>query len=163
MIKKRMQEAINEQINEEISSAYIYLAIASSFYDQNFDGFAKWMRAQAQEEVEHAMRLFEFLVERGGRVILESVEKPNTTWNSPLEAFKDAYEHEQYITDSINELYDLAKEEDDKATMNMLQWFIEEQVEEEASIDSIIQKIKMVKDSPAALLKLDEKLGERKE
>lgn len=163
MIKDRMEDAINEQITEELYSAYLYLAIAASFHEQNFDGFARWMRAQAQEEIGHAMKLFDYLVERGGRVVLDSIEKPKKEWESPLEAFKDAYEHEKHITERIHELYDLAEEVEDKATMNMLHWFIEEQVEEEASVDAIVQKLKMAEGTLSTLLRLDAKLGEREE
>lgn len=161
MIKENIENAINDQINAELYSAYLYLSMSASFDDQNLDGFANWMRAQADEEVEHAMRFFDYLNERGGRAELDAIEKPKKNWESPLEAFEDAYEHEQYITERINDLSDLAEEENDRATLNMLQWFVEEQVEEEDSVDQIVQKLKLAGGSKSSLLMLDSKLGER--
>lgn len=161
MIKEKIEEALNEQINEEFYSAYLYLSAAAYFDEQGLDGFENWMRLQAQEEVDHAMRFFDYIEERGGRVELENIEKPKIDWGSPLEAFEDALEHEQHITKKINELADLAEEENDRATMNMLQWFIDEQVEEEDSTEEVVQKLKMIDDSPSALMMMDSKLGER--
>ncbi len=161
MIKEKIEEAINDQINAELYSAYLYLSIAADFGDKNLEGFANWMRIQAQEEVEHAIRLYDYLEERGGRVKLKAIDKPKTEWESPHKAFKDAYEHEQYITGRINDLVDLAEKEKDKATVKMLQWFVEEQVEEENSVNKIVQKLEMAKDSTSSLLMIDSQLGER--
>lgn len=161
MINDRLEEAINNQINEELYSAYLYLSVAADFGDKNLEGFQGWMKAQAQEEVEHAMRLFNYLEERGGRVRLQEIEEPKAKWESPLEAFKDAYEHEKYITGKINELVELAEEKNDKATLNMLQWFVDEQVEEEDSVSAIVEKLEMVGDSASGLLMLDSELGKR--
>lgn len=161
MIKDSLEKAINNQINEEFYSAYIYLSMAAEFGDRDLKGFENWMREQAKEEVEHAMRLFDYLEERGGKVDLEEIDKPKTDWNSPLEAFEDAYKHEKYITRKINDLVDLAEEENDRATVNMLQWFIEEQVEEEDSVSAIVEKLKMAGDNTSSLLMLDSELGNR--
>ena len=161
MIDERVEDALNDQINAEFYSAYLYLSMAADFADQNLDGFSHWMRLQAQEEVEHAMRIFDFVLERGGTVELGELEKPKTEWESPKEAFKDALEHEEYITGRINDLVDLAKEKNDRATENMLQWFVDEQVEEEDSVDEILQKLKMAGDSSSSLLMLDSNLGQR--
>ncbi len=143
MIEENIEKAINDQIDAELYSAYLYLSMSANFSDQNLDGFADWMRAQADEEVQHAMKLFDYLNERGGRVELGAIEKPQKEWESPLEAFKAAYEHEKYVTERINDLYNLAEQEKDRATMNMLEWFVEEQVEEEDSVDQIVQKLEM--------------------
>lgn len=161
MIDKTVEKALNNQINEELNSYYIYLSMEAYFESESLDGFATWMELQAKEEMEHAMRIFRYLNERGGRVRLQPIEEPKSDWNSPQEAFEDAYEHEQYITNKIDELVDLAEEKDDKATRNMLEWFVEEQVEEEASTEAIVDKIKMVGESGPGLLALDNSLGQR--
>lgn len=161
MIDKTVEKRLNNQINEELNSYYIYLSMEAYFESESLDGFANWMELQAQEEMEHAMRIFRYLNERGGRVRLQPIEEPKVNWNSPQEAFEDAYEHEQHITKKINELVDLAEEKDDKATRNMLEWFVEEQVEEEASTEEIVNKIKMVGESGPGLLALNNALGQR--
>lgn len=160
-MNEAIEQALNDQINEELSSYYIYLSMQAYFESESLDGFATWMELQAQEEVEHAMRIFRFLNERGGRVRLQAIEEPKQSWNSPLEAFEDAYEQEQYISKTINDLVDLAEEKDDKATLNMLDWFVEEQVEEEDSTGEVVDKLNMLGDSGAGLLALDRQLGER--
>jgi len=161
MIKESVEKSINDQINAELYSAYLYLSMAADFADKGYEGMEQWMRAQAREEKEHAMRFFDYLQERGGRVELEAIEKPKEEWGSPLEAFEEALEHEKYVTERINEMADLAEKEKDRATLNMLQWFIDEQVEEEDSTETIVNKLKMVEDSPSGLMMLDSKLGER--
>jgi len=161
MIKESIEKSINDQINAELYSAYLYLSMAADFADKGYEGMEQWMRAQAREEKEHAMRFFDYLQERGGRVKLEAIEKPKEEWESPLEAFEEALEHEKYVTERINEMADLAEKEKDRATLNMLQWFIDEQVEEEDSTETIVNKLKMVEDSPSGLMMLDSKLGER--
>ncbi len=162
-MNERIEKALNDQINEELSSYYIYLSMEAYFESESLDGFATWMDLQAKEEMEHAMRIFRYLIDRGARVKLQSIEEPKADWNSPLEAFEDAYEHEQYITRKISELVDLAEEEDDKATLNMLDWFVEEQVEEEASTEAIVEKLALVGESGPGLLALDRTLGARQE
>ncbi len=161
MIKENIEKSINEQINAELYSAYLYLSMAADFADKGYEGMEQWMRAQAREEKEHTMRFFDYLQERGGRIKLEAIEKPKEEWESPLEAFEEALEHEKYVTERINEMADMAEKEKDRATLNMLQWFIDEQVEEEDSTENIVNKLKMVKDSPSGLMMLDSKLGER--
>ncbi len=160
-MNEAVEKALNDQINEELSSYYIYLSMQAYFESESLDGFATWMELQAREEVEHGMRIFRFLNDRGGRVKLQAIEEPKQDWDSPLEAFEDAYEHEQYITGTINDLVDLAEKHDDKATLNMLDWFVEEQVEEEATTEAIVEKLKMVGDSGAGLLALDKSLAGR--
>ncbi|MBS3736678.1 MAG: ferritin [Candidatus Bipolaricaulota bacterium] len=161
MLDKTVEKSLNDQINEELNSYYIYLSMEAYFESESLDGFATWMEHQAQEEMEHAMRIFRYLNERGGRVKLQPIEEPKSDWNSPQEAFEDAYDHEQYITNKIDELVDLAEEKNDKATRNMLDWFVEEQVEEEASTEAVVDKIKIVGESGPGLLSLDNALGQR--
>ncbi len=161
MIKEKLEESINEQINAEMYSAYLYLSMAVDFGEKNLDGFENWMRLQAQEELDHAMRFLDYLKERGGRVKLETIEKPEVNWSSPLEAFQYVYEHECKVTGMIDDMVDLAEKENDRATLNMLQWFVDEQVEEESSADDIVQKLKMVEDSPSGLLMLNDRMAQR--
>ena len=161
MISQKLQEAINEQIKFELYSAYMYLAMSADCSDRNLTGFANWLRMQAQEEVEHGMRFYDFLIERGGRVELHGIDKPPFEFGSPLEIMEQSLEHERFVTSRINELFDLAHEEQDRPAQVMLQWFITEQVEEEASIDEIIQRMKMFGADGAALFMLDRDLGAR--
>ena len=163
MIKEKMQNALNNHVNAEVYSAYIYLSMSAYFESINLRGFAHWMKVQAKEEVGHAMRIYNHLIERGGRVILSAIETPQDEWKSSLEAFKAAYEHEVKITGMINELVELSKTEKDNAAYYMLQWFVNEQVEEEQQTDEIAQKLRMIKESANGLLMLDKHLGKRKE
>ena len=132
MIKDVILEALNKQINAELYSAYLYISMSAYFESINLKGFANWMKVQAKEEVSHAMRIYNYVVERGGRVKLMAIEQPPIEWESPLHAFESAYNHEVKVTAMINELVDLALKEKDHATYNMLQWVINEQVEEES-------------------------------
>ena len=161
MIGKRVQDAMNEQIKHELESAYLYLSMAAYFESLGAKGMAQWMRAQTQEEVDHAMRFFDHITERDGRVELLALSKPQKDWASPLEAFKAAYEHEQFITGKIDELVRIAAEEGDHAAGIMLQWFVTEQVEEEASTSRVAQMLEQVGDSGTGLLMLDRELGTR--
>ena len=161
MISKKMEDALNEQVNAELYSAYMYLSMESYFKAQNLNGFANWMRVQTQEEVTHAMKIYEFINERGGRVILKAIEGPQTEWDSALAVFMAAYEHEQKVTGLINNLVDLAIKEKDHATNSFLQWFVNEQVEEEASADGIVQQLKMMENAPGGMFMLDRELGQR--
>jgi ferritin len=161
MIGEKMQKALNKQINAELYSAYLYLSMATYFKSINLDGFANWMRIQAQEELSHAMKLYDYVFERGEQVTLAAIDKPPAKWPSPLEAFKAVYKHEQKVTGLIHGLVDLATAEKDHATKNMLQWFVDEQVEEEASADEIVQKLKLVDKSSMGLFMLDQELGKR--
>jgi ferritin len=161
MINEKVSKAFNEQIQKELYSAYLYLSMAAYFHSRGLDGMAQWMRVQAFEEVNHAMKFFDHIVERDGRVELLGLEKPPTEWKSALNAFEAAYKHEQYITGSINDLVKLAETEKDYASKSLLQWFVDEQVEEEASVSKIAQELEMVKDSPQGLLMIDRELGAR--
>jgi len=161
VLSDKLQVALNEQINAEYHSGYLYLAMAAYFEAMNLDGCGNWMRIQAQEEVMHGMKIFDYLSERGGRVKLTAVEAPPLDWKSPLEAFDAALAHEIHMTERINDLADLALEERDHATNNILQWYVTEQVEEEANVDDIVQKLKMLgKDGPG-LFMLDRELKTR--
>ena len=161
MIGNRMQDTLNKQIKEEIGSAYIYLSMAAYFHSTGFDGMAHWMKVQTQEELGHAMKFFEYIVDRGGRAEVPGIEQPEKEWDSPLDAFKAAYGHEQYITGKINELVKIATEESDNAAGVLLQWFVTEQVEEEASTSRIVQMLERVSDSGNGLIMLDVQLGKR--
>ena len=163
MIGKKMQEAINRQIKEEMYSAYLYLAMSAYFESQNLKGFGHWVRIQAKEEMGHAMRFYDYVVERLGRVTLGAIEQPTSEWKGATEVFEQVLSHEQKVTGLINNLMEQAIAEKDYASQSMLKWFIDEQVEEEASADEILQKLKIIKESPGALLMLDKQLGKREE
>jgi len=161
MIKNEMQEALNTQVNAELYSSYLYLSMSSWFQSINFPGFANWMRVQATEELVHAMKIYDFVIGRSGRAVLGPVEGPPIEWPSPLDAFEAVYKHELKVTGLINGLADKSLELKDHATNIFLQWFVTEQVEEEASADEIVQRLKLIKDSPDALFMLDKDLGAR--
>jgi len=161
-ITQKMVKALNKQINAELYSSYIYLSMAAYFEANNWLGFAQWMKVQAREENIHAMKIYDYVFERGGRVILSEIKAPASNWKSPLDAFMVAYAHELKVTGMINDLLKVAKDEKDTATASMLQWFIDEQVEEEASALLIVDKLRMIKDAVQGLFMLDKELGERK-
>jgi ferritin len=161
VIKSSVEQALNKQINMELASAYVYLSMCAYFEDQNLPGFASWMKHQAEEEVEHAMRLFGFVNDRGGRVQLEPIAGPPNEFDSPLACFKLAYEHECKVSASIHEIYALAGKESDYATQTHLHWFIDEQVEEEATAEGILAKLEIAGDNKGALLILDREMGQR--
>lgn len=161
MLKENVQKALNDQINAEFFSSYLYLSMATYFETNSLSGFANWMTIQAQEELTHAMKILNYVNERGARVALSTIEGPKTEWNSSLEAFEEAYQHEQKITGLINDLTDLAIAEKDHATKNFLQWFVTEQVEEEASVDEIVNKLKLIGDSGHGLFMLDREMSQR--
>ncbi|MEW5825313.1 MAG: ferritin [Candidatus Bipolaricaulota bacterium] len=161
MIGKRMQEAINEQIQHELGSAYLYLAMAADFHAKGLDGMAQWMKVQAQEEMTHAMRFFDHIRDRGGHIELKALAAPESTWPSPLAAFQAAYKHEQFITARIDELTKIAREENDNAALFMLQWFVNEQVEEEANASKIVDMLTLIGESGHGLLMADRELGAR--
>jgi ferritin len=161
MISNKMEKALNEQVNAELFSAYLYLSMEAYFKSLNLNGFANWMMVQTQEEVSHAMKIYEFIDERGGRIILKAIDGPETEWNSPLAVFNAVYEHEQKVTGLINDIVNLAIEEKDHATNTFLQWFVNEQVEEESSADDIVQQLKMMEKAPGGLFLLDRELGQR--
>jgi ferritin len=161
MLNNDMEKALNAQVNAEMYSAYLYLSMSAYFQSKSLGGFASWMRVQAQEEMVHAMKLYDFINERGGRVILAPIEAPPTEWNSPLATFEAVYEHEQKVTGLINELVELALEKHDHATNIFLQWFVSEQVEEEDSANDVVEKIKLMGDANGGLFMLDRELGQR--
>ena len=161
MFSKKMEAALNAQVNEELFSSYIYLSMSAYLESVSLKGHANWMRMQAKEELVHAMKFYDYIIERGGKVVLDTIKAPQTKWKSSLDAFEDAYKHEQYITNKINKLVDLANSQKDHATSSMLKWFVDEQVEEEASADEIVQKLKLAKNSPNAVFMLDQELGKR--
>ncbi len=161
MIKEKIQEALNQQLNAELFSSYLYLSMAAYFESINLKGFANWMRVQTQEELVHAMKFYNFIIERGGKAVLSAIEGPPTQWKSPLAVFEHAYQHEQKVTGLINNLVDLSIAEQDHATNNFLQWFVAEQVEEEASADEVVQKIKLMGDASGGLFMLDQELAQR--
>ncbi|MFO8174798.1 MAG: ferritin [Longimicrobiales bacterium] len=160
-MNERIQKGFNEQINEELFSSYVYLAMAAHFESLNLEGFASWMRHQAQEEVEHAMRFFTHINRRGGRVNLAAIGEPPVDFGSPLEAFEKALAHEQHITGTINALYEMALEEKDYPAQLELQWFIDEQVEEEENTGNVVELLKLAGDNKGALLMLDRELAKR--
>ncbi len=157
----RIQDAFNDQINEELFSSYVYLAMAAHLEAMNLEGFAKWMRLQAQEELIHAMRLFDHINRRGGRVKLKGIGAPPFEFGTPLEVFEKALAHEQHITACIHGVYKIALEEHDYPAQLELQWFIDEQVEEEENAGRAVEQLKMAGDHRGALLMLDRELGQR--
>ncbi|WP_022853187.1 ferritin [Thermodesulfatator atlanticus] len=161
MLSEKMEKAFNEQLKWEFYSAYLYLAMAAYFDSINLPGFAKWMKAQAIEESVHAMKFYNYINERGGRVELHEIEKPPVEWESPLAVMEFALAHEQEVTRRINNLMNLALEEKDHASQIFLQWFVTEQVEEEDSFGSIVDQMRLVKNSPEALFMMDRELGSR--
>ena len=161
MLSKAIEEAVNDQIHHEFHSAYLYLAMAAYLEAANFKGFAHWMRMQAQEEVNHAMKLFDYVNDRNSRVTLKALEQPPTTFKSVHDTFELALVHEQKVTQMIHHLYELATKEGDYATQVQLQWFITEQVEEEATATAVVDRMKLAGNDGAALLLLDREFGAR--
>ncbi len=161
MLSKTVQDAMNEQVNNEFYSAYQYLAMAAYCESVNLPGFAQWMRTQSQEETEHAMKFYDFILDRNGRVVLQAIEGPVIEFGSPLEVFEQALEQEQKVTAMINDLYGLAVKESDYASQAFLQWFVTEQVEEEKNAGDVAETLKMVGDKSEMLFLLDRELGQR--
>jgi ferritin len=161
MLSPRLQDALNRQINAELFSSHLYLSMAAQFEADDFKGMAHWMRVQAGEENKHAMRIFDFINDRSGRVTLGAIEAPKTQWKSPLEAFEEAYAHEQKITGMIGDLFNLAAMEKDGATHDFLEWFCREQVEEEANAQLNVAQLKRVGDGGVGLYLFDQELGKR--
>jgi ferritin len=161
MFTEKMQEALNKQINAELYSSYLYLSMSAYFQSVSLSGFANWMRVQAQEELVHAMKFYDFVNERNGRVVLEKIEKPETEWKSAIEVFEHSLNHEQGVTRSINNLANLAVEERDHATQIFLQWFITEQIEEESSASDVLHKLKLTGGEGSGLFMLDRELATR--
>ncbi len=161
MLSERMEKELNKQINAELYSAYLYFSMSAYLQDKGFTGMAKWMEAQTVEEMGHAKKIYDYVYDRGGRVIFEEIKKPQVDWESPLDVFKSALEHERYVSSLINNLVKIAMEENDFMTNNFLQWFVAEQVEEEASVGEIVQKLEMVGNKGNAIFMIDRELGQR--
>ena len=161
MLNSKIEKELNKQINKEFFSSYLYMSMAAYFESIDLLGFGNWMQIQAKEELTHAEKMYNFVHERGGKVVLEQIDKPQSEWASPLAAFEAALAHEEFITASINEIVNIALEEKDHATNIFLQWFVTEQVEEEASAGEIIKKLRLMKDAPGGLFMLDKELGAR--
>lgn len=162
MLSKKMQDALNKQINHEFFSSYLYLAMAAHFEAANLPGFANWMKVQSDEESDHGMKFYHFINERSGRVELDAIAKPPVEFKTPLDVMKKVLEHEKKVTGTIEALYELALKEKDYPAQVMLHWFIKEQVEEEKNATDIIEMLKSIGDSPAGLAIVDQKLGTRK-
>ena len=161
MINEKVAKVLTEQINKEFFSAYLYLSMSAYFSDLGLLGFANWMRVQFQEEKAHAMLMYDFLINRGEKVILRAIEAPKNTWQNPLELMQEALAHEVYVTGLINNIITVAEEVKDRATMSYFNWFIDEQVEEEANAQDIISKLKLIGDDKSALYLLDKDLSTR--
>ena len=161
MLSPKMQAALNAQINAEYYSSYLYLSMAAYAESANLKGFANWFRVQAQEEMIHALKFFDYVHSRRGRVELKAIEAPPANWDSPQAAFEQTFNHEQHVTALINKLVDQAKTESDHATQAFLQWFVTEQVEEEATADQILQQLRLMQNAPGGLFMLDRELAQR--
>ena len=161
MLSDRMEKALNGQVNAELYSSYLYLSMNAYFKSVNLDGFANWMYAQAQEELMHAMKLYDFINQRGGRTLLAAIEAPPDQWDSPLSVFEDTLKHEKKVTGLINGLVDIAMEERDHATQIFLQWFVTEQIEEEESVGNVLEQLKLLGDAKQGLFMMDRELATR--
>jgi len=161
MLSDKMQKALNEQVNAELFSAYLYLSMCAHFQSQGLPGFANWMRVQTQEEMMHGMKIYDFIHERGGKVALEAIAQPETKWASPKDVFAATLEHERKVTSLINELVDLAVKQKDHATQIFLQWFVTEQVEEESSASAILDRLRLIGKDASTLFMLDQELAQR--
>jgi len=161
MINEKLQEAFNDQINKELYSEYLYLAMKTKFMEWNLQGFVNWFDVQVQEEHAHAMGMFNYLDERGGQIDLRAIDKPQVKGETPLEIFEHVLEHEQFVTSRINALADVADEVKDRAALSLLNWYIKEQVEEEANVGGLLATLKLIGDDKKALLMLDKDLAAR--
>jgi len=162
MLHKKIEKALNDQINAEFESAYLYLSMATFLNNQNLAGFSSWMKAQYEEEKFHAMKMYDFVLERGGTVVLDTIKKPKIKWKNIIDVFKDTLKHEQEVTKLINNLTSLAMDERDHATVNFMQWFVDEQVEEEATVSELLAQLVLVEGKGSGLFMLDREAGQRK-
>jgi ferritin len=162
MLTDKMQKTLNGQMNAELYSSYLYLSMNAYFKSINLDGFANWMYYQAQEELEHAMKFYDFICQRGGRVQLAQIEAPPSVWNSPLAVFEDTLAHEQKVTGLINDLVEIANEERDHASQIFLQWFVSEQVEEEDSVGGVLEQLKLMGEAKGGLFMMDREMAKRR-
>ena len=161
MISEKLEKAFNDQINKEFYSEYLYLSMQAYFERLNLKGFVNWMSVQVQEEHAHAMGMFNYVHERGGKVELEAIDKPQVEWNSPLHVFEEVLKHEEFVTSRINALMDVAEEVKDRAALSFLDWYLKEQVEEESNVGGVLATLKLIKDDAKALLMLDKELAAR--
>jgi len=161
MLNQRIEKIINEQINAELYSSYLYLAMSAYCADLGLAGFANWLKIQVQEELAHVEFMFNYLIERNGRVVLETVEKPPVEWNNIIEVFEETLKHEQYISSRINNIVNVALEEKDHATASFYKWFLDEQVEEEATASDVLSKLKLTKAEGSALFFMDQEMAKR--
>lgn len=161
MIPAKLCDAMNDQIKHEMESYYIYLSMVAYFHEQGLDGMAHWMRCQSHEEMVHAMKLFDHIIDRGGRVVLQDLKQLKTEWASPLEAWKDALEHERFITGKINELQQICRHENDFTAEPILAWFSKEQIEEESNAEKNVTQMEMVGENKQGALMLDREMGAR--
>lgn len=161
MLSEKIENALNSQLNAELYSSYLYLSMNAFFKSIDLDGFANWMHAQAQEELMHAMKFYDFINQRGGRVVLSHIEAPPTEWNSPVEVFEETLKHEQKVTSLINDLVEVSLAEHDHATNIFLQWFVTEQVEEEESVGHVLQQLKLINDTKNGIFMIDRELATR--
>ena len=161
MLSKKLEDAINNQINAELWSAYLYLSMSTHFNNEGLPGFAKWFEIQFEEEQEHAKKFMNYMIAKGSKVVLQPIDKVDTTWDSVLSAFEDTLAHEKVVTALINDMVALAREEKDFATDNVLQWFVSEQVEEEESVQGIIDALRLIGNKGYAIYMLDKELGQR--
>lgn len=161
MISEKMQDAFNDQINKELYSEYLYLAMKAYFSELNLQGFVNWFNVQVQEEHAHAMGMYDYLIERGGKVVLSAIDAPEIKGKTPVEIFEQVLEHEEFVTSRINALMDVAEEVKDRAALSFLDWYLKEQVEEESSVGGVLATLKLIGDDKKALLMLDKDLAAR--
>lgn len=161
MLLPEVEDALNEQLNRELYSSYLYLSMSVYFESVNLKGFASWMRAQSKEELGHSMKYYSYIFDRNGLVSLRAVDAPPSNWDSPLSAFEDAYQHEQSVTQEINQLVDMAITKSDHATNHFLQWFVAEQVEEESTAHGLVERLRLAGEESAALVMIDKELEAR--
>lgn len=161
MLSEKMNGELNKQINAEMFSSYLYLSMSGWFESKGLSGFANWMRVQAKEETFHGEKIYDYVYERGGKVLLGAIDQPESNWDNPLAIFEEALKHEEMISGMINDLVNVALEEKDHATNNFLQWFVAEQVEEEASACAVVDRLKLIGDDSAGLFALDLEMGKR--
>lgn len=161
MINEKMEKAFNDQINKELYSEYLYLAMKSYFVELNLQGFVNWFDVQVQEEHAHAMGMYDYVLERGGKVELFAIDKPEVEGKTPLEVFEQVLKHEEFVTSRINALMDVAEEGKDRAALSFLDWYLKEQVEEESNVGGVLATLKLIGDDKKALLMLDKELATR--
>ena len=161
MIKENIEKALSQQLNQELYAFYVYLSMSAYFESMNLNGFANWMRFQAEEEKNHGLKFYDYILQANGRIDLKQIDAPKKSWKSVQEVFEDTYNHEKKVTESIYDIVDLSISERDHATHNFLQWFVREQVEEEATALKILEKIKLIGDNQGALFILDREMGSR--